>query len=532
MNSFLQKTSNISLDTTVGTGTISPGDDNDSGSDFCRNFQQRRRKSQLVEEDDVGPSSDSDEESDFCSSNRKLGRRNSELAPLDEGSASNLSLSSWYTTSWASEMSLYDKLTPGGRAREMANVRFPRTPPAISTPQEFKGFNWKQFDSNRSLLSLGGSARSLPSWGGSVIPENDVIAEEFDGEKLEHKREVYNGLDSCTSELSVKEFEIRAKTDMKDAKNIEPFAPPLKFDDDEQSELSATILNRSESESHISCGEIAIDHKNLLVNYLPPEMNSRMLEELFSSYGTIVHCKVVVDQPSGFSKGYGFVKFQTETEGKAARQAVHRLRIGKKTLKVSYSRRTVNGANTKHRTNLYISNLDPKMDSDDLERHFRVCGYVVQCKVLKNTNGVSKQIAFVRFDNSDSAQRAIDRFNGKQLEGTDRPISIRIAKTPRVPSSGGSPSSLVGSFTYPHTPPRVNAKSSACYVSGFDVSLSEKVLRRIFAAWEVRSIRIIRRLSGPYAFVNFYKSEDAAAAAITLNNTKLRNFTLTVRLKM
>jgi len=133
----------------------------------------------------------------------------------------------------------------------------------------------------------------------------------------------------------------------------------------------------------------------------------------------------------------------------------------------------------------------------------------------------------VRYGNSDSAQRAIDMFDGKQLEGTDRPLSIRIAKTPRASLGRESPS--------PKTPPRVNAKSSACYVSGFDVSLSEKVLRSVFAPWgsdAVKSVRIIRRQNAPYAFINFYRCEVAAAAAKALNNTKFGNCMLTVRLQL
>jgi len=283
-------------------------------------------------------------------------------------------------------------------------------------------------------------------------------------------------------------------------------------------------------ESQMSAEKPIFDYTNLIINYLPPEMNSSMLQDLFSNYGTIVSCKVVVDHPTGISKGYGFVKFGTEMEGRAAQKALHQHRIGKKTLKVSFSRKPQHGGKTKNNTNLYVSNLDPKLDSEDLERHFRTCGYVVQCKVLKNSTGVSKQQAFVRFSNREGARRAIKRFDGKQLAGAEMPMNVRIA--------GQLSSSVNADFcawTKPRTQTRVNATSSACYVSGFDVHVKKKDLRRVFAPWgngKVKSIRVIRRQCRPYAFVNFYDSKDAAEAANTLNNTEVGEFTLTVRLKI
>jgi len=243
---------------------------------------------------------------------------------------------------------------------------------------------------------------------------------------------------------------------------------------------------------------------------------------------------VVVDRPSGFSKGYGFVKFQTENEGRAAQRAMHKYQIGKKILKVSFSRLPKLGERTKHHTNLYVSNVDPKLKSEDLERVFKTCGYVVQCKVLMNADGVSKQTAFVRYGNSDSARRAIERFDGKLLDGTDRHISLRIARTPRAQVGRESPSSFFGPFLSPQISRPVSATSSACYVSGFNVSFTENVLRRVFAPRgddNVKSVRIIRRHNGPYAFVNFYNHEDAAEAAIKLDKTIVGNCRLTVRVQ-
>jgi len=408
--------------------------------------------------------------------------------------------------SWASEMSLYDMLSP---RRSMENIKFPSTPKVVPTPKEFKGMNWKRM----TFESCGSTVRK------SMADQNvdKLIVEEEEEVEVEQER---------TDEGARSSYSARDGTMV---------GEPGRFEMVEEvpAELSKSP---SSNKSDVSSVEPIFDHKNLLVNYLPPDMDTMMLRDLFRPHGNIVSCKVVVDHGSGLSKGYGFVKFQNAEEGIKAKNALHEHRIGRKTLKVSFSRRPQGGEKTKHHTNLYLSNLDPLLEQEDLERHFKTCGYVVQCKVLKNAQGKSKQIGFVRFDNAESARRAIEKYDGRKLEGTDRPIKIRIAGTPRAPPGREAlqTHTFVASLSPASTPPRVYQASSACYVAGFNVAVSEKVLRRVFEAngsRRVKSVRIIRRQNGPYAFVNFFDCEEAAEAARTLNNKMLDDCTLTVRLQ-
>jgi len=403
--------------------------------------------------------------------------------------------------SWASEMSLLDKMSPRW---SMDQVKFPSTPAVVPTPKEFKGINWKKmtFDNNNKTRIIKTEQK---------VSDGIIAEEEEDDQELQEED---TGRNSYSHKSSTDET-------------------PGRFEivEDERSEISKPSTIKSDQ----ATSEPIFDHKNLIVNYLPPDMDSIMLRDLFAPHGTIVSCKVIVDHASGLSKGFGFVKFQNAAEGIKAQGSLHQHQIGRKTLKVSFSRRPQSGERTKHHTNLYFSNLDPQLKDEELEKQFKTCGYVVQCKILKNKQGKSKQIGFVRFDNAESAQRAIDRFDGTRLEGTDRPIKIRIAGTPRAPPGREALAThSFASVSPPHSPPRVYSTSSACYVAGFDVSVSEKVLRRIFepsGGRKVKSVRIIRRQNGPYAFINFFNCEDAAEAARTLNNYNLGGSTLTVRLQ-
>jgi len=48
-----------------------------------------------------------------------------------------------------------------------------------------------------------------------------------------------------------------------------------------------------------------LDASNVFVKYLPPEVDDKEFHRMFKNYGNIVSCKIMVDQTSGKSLGYG-----------------------------------------------------------------------------------------------------------------------------------------------------------------------------------------------------------------------------------
>merc|ERR1719410_586132 len=147
-------------------------------------------------------------------------------------------------------------------------------------------------------------------------------------------------------------------------------------------------------------------------------MNSSLLQKMFTPYGEILSCKVVMDHKTRMSKGYGFVKFKRKEQAKLAVDKLDQFHIGGKVLKVAYARRNEGGKHEHKQTNLYVANLDKDVETSDIKREFSKCGYVVQCKVLKDVRGVTRRIGFVRFDTHENAMRAIKCFDGKKMEGS------------------------------------------------------------------------------------------------------------------
>ena len=57
---------------------------------------------------------------------------------------------------------------------------------------------------------------------------------------------------------------------------------------------------------------------NIFVSNLSNDTTEESLKELFAEYGEITSAKVIVDKYTGFSRGFGFVEMDNETDGKKA----------------------------------------------------------------------------------------------------------------------------------------------------------------------------------------------------------------------
>lgn len=76
----------------------------------------------------------------------------------------------------------------------------------------------------------------------------------------------------------------------------------------------------------------------LFVGGLPFTTTDEELKELFAAHGAVASATVVRDRDSGRSKGFGFVEFENEDEGKAAQAALNRTDFGGRTISVDVAR--------------------------------------------------------------------------------------------------------------------------------------------------------------------------------------------------
>jgi len=76
----------------------------------------------------------------------------------------------------------------------------------------------------------------------------------------------------------------------------------------------------------------------LFVGGLPFATTDDELKELFAAHGTVSSATVVRDRETGRSKGFGFVEFESDDEGKAAQAALNGTEFGGRTISVDMAR--------------------------------------------------------------------------------------------------------------------------------------------------------------------------------------------------
>ncbi|XP_053951713.1 ELAV-like protein 3 isoform X1 [Anastrepha obliqua] len=203
---------------------------------------------------------------------------------------------------------------------------------------------------------------------------------------------------------------------------------------------------------------------NLIVNYLPQTMTQEEMRSLFSSIGELESCKLVRDKASGNlvlpasltalnpalqqvgqSLGYGFVNYVRAEDAEKAVNTLNGLRLQNKVIKVSYARpssESIKGAN------LYVSGLPKNLSQPDLEALFASYGKIITSRILcDNISGLSKGVGFIRFDQRNEAERAIQELNGKTPKGYSEPITVKFANNPSNSAKAQLPPPLAAYLT-------------------------------------------------------------------------------------
>jgi RNA recognition motif-containing protein len=80
------------------------------------------------------------------------------------------------------------------------------------------------------------------------------------------------------------------------------------------------------------------ENMKIYVGNLPFEARDEELRELFAGFGNVASSKVIIDNTSGRSRGFGFVEFEDQAEARAAIAAVHGKEFGGRSLVVNEAR--------------------------------------------------------------------------------------------------------------------------------------------------------------------------------------------------
>ncbi|HRD55872.1 MAG TPA: RNA-binding protein [Parachlamydiaceae bacterium] len=75
--------------------------------------------------------------------------------------------------------------------------------------------------------------------------------------------------------------------------------------------------------------------KKLFIGNLSWKANEDTLKPLFEQYGNVVSIKIIVDQYTGKSKGFGFVEMETDDEAEKAIQGLNDKPVLERNIRVS-----------------------------------------------------------------------------------------------------------------------------------------------------------------------------------------------------
>lgn len=267
---------------------------------------------------------------------------------------------------------------------------------------------------------------------------------------------------------------------------------------------------------------------NIFIKNLDKDIDHQALYDTFKQFGKILSCKVVFDNTTGESRGFGFIHFETQKAADTAIEKVNNMVLGENQVFVGHFKSKVDrvdemGKLEKEFTNLFIKNLKEELDEEALEKGFSKFGKITSCKIMTAEDGSkSKGFGFVAFDEAESARAAVEEYNGKNVkdlskEDTELFVGRAQKKAERMQT-------LRSSYEKRRVENQNRYKGVNLYVKNLDDSITDDQLREAFTDFgTITSAKVMRdeKQSGKgFGFVCF-TSQDEATKAVTEMNGKI-----------
>ncbi|KAL8807268.1 MAG: hypothetical protein Q9182_000773 [Xanthomendoza sp. 2 TL-2023] len=170
---------------------------------------------------------------------------------------------------------------------------------------------------------------------------------------------------------------------------------------------------------------------NVYVRGLHPDTTDEMLLAYGQKFGDVASAKSIVDI-NGHCKGFGFIKYLNYNDAENCIRGFYYRKYEAKFARVGHNERLKTLANPDN-TNLYLSNLPKNMNEADLQAIFKGKHpefTIVNHKVLKDENGLSRGVGFARFETHEICDQVIAEFSGLLLdEEKGLHLQIRYADT-------------------------------------------------------------------------------------------------------
>lgn len=260
---------------------------------------------------------------------------------------------------------------------------------------------------------------------------------------------------------------------------------------------------------------------NIFIKNLDKSIDNKALHDTFSAFGNILSCKVVCDENG--SKGFGFVHYETSEAAEQAIEKVNGMLLND--VKVFVGRhiprreRESKSEEIKAKfTNVYVKNLDESVNQEEFEKMFYVFGEVTSSYIAVDETGKSKGFAFVNYKDHESAQKAVDELNNKDVKG--KPLFVGRAQMKQEREE-----ELRRQFEQLKLERISKYQGVNVFIKNLDISVDEDKLREEFGQFgQISSCKVMRddkQISRGFGFICFSNSEEATKAVTEMNGKML-----------
>eukprot|EP01060_Flectonema_neradi_P000251 TRINITY_DN1017_c1_g1_i1.p1 TRINITY_DN1017_c1_g1~~TRINITY_DN1017_c1_g1_i1.p1 ORF type:complete len:549 (+),score=121.20 TRINITY_DN1017_c1_g1_i1:74-1720(+) len=259
---------------------------------------------------------------------------------------------------------------------------------------------------------------------------------------------------------------------------------------------------------------------NVFVKNVDPTVTNQVLYDTFSACGNILSCKIVTDEETGVSKGYGFVHFENDEGSRKAVETLNGTVIsGQKIFVGPFIKRSqrMSGLLTNF-TNVYIKEM-VDLDAEELKEKFSTFGEVTSACTKKEPR-LERAFGFVNFAKHDDAVKAINELHGKFVEGLSTEGSSGLY-VQRAMKRAERDQEIRRRFLAEKAKRQFPAANNL-YVKNLEDTVGEAELRKMFESFgEITSSVIMKdhtaKQSKGFGFVCFKDAEMAQKALADMN---------------